>query len=88
MSDNASRNHRNQRNNPYVLDDLAAQLHRTAAGIAWRWRTELAIFILTTAALWRLALLITLPWAGVVVGLVLTAASACCRGPGAGSGAC
>jgi len=48
MSD-TTRNHRNQRNNPYLLDGLAAQLHRTAAGVAWRWRTELAILILTLA---------------------------------------
>ncbi len=64
---NTGRNHRNQRNNPYVLDDLAAQLHRTAAGVAWRWRTELAILALTVAALWRLTHLITLTWAGLVV---------------------
>jgi hypothetical protein len=64
-----SRNHRNQRNNPYILDGLAAQLHRTAAGVAWRWRTELAILTLITAALWKLAHLLTLPWAGVLVGL-------------------
>jgi hypothetical protein len=77
MSNNASRNHRNQRNNRYsLLDDFAARQRHTAAGIAWRWRTELAIFTLTTAALWRLTLLITLPWAGVVVGLVLVALGA------------
>jgi hypothetical protein len=67
---NTSRNHRN---NPYVLDGLAVTLHRSAAGLAWRWRTELAILTTITAAVWRLALLITLPWAGVAVGLVLTA---------------
>jgi hypothetical protein len=71
MSNNTSRNHRNQRNNPYLLDDLAARLHRTAAGVAWRWRTELAILTLIAAALWRLAHLITYPWAGAVVGLAL-----------------
>ena len=41
--------------------------HRSAAGIAWRWRTELALLTLTTAALWRLALLITLTWAGLAL---------------------
>ena len=71
MSNNANRN---QRNNPYVLDGLAAQMHCTAAGVAWRWRTELAILTLVSAALWRLAHLITYPWAGTVVGLVLAAA--------------
>jgi hypothetical protein len=62
---------RNHRNNPYVLDGLAAQLHRTAAGVAWRWRTELTILTLTAAALWRLTLLTTFTWAGVLVGLAL-----------------
>src|SRR5262249_56071500 len=75
MPGNATRNHRNQRNSPYTFDDLAARLHRTAAGVAWRWRTELAILTLISAALWRLAHLITYPWAGVVVGLVLAAVS-------------
>jgi hypothetical protein len=57
-------------NNRYsVLDDFAARQRHTTAGIAWRWRTELAILTLTIAALWRLAHLITLPWAGAAVGL-------------------
>jgi hypothetical protein len=68
---NTSRNHRTQRNNPYVLDGLAVAFHHTAAGIAWRWRTELAILTIITAAVWRLSLLITLTWAAVVVGLAL-----------------
>src|SRR5262249_55475175 len=71
MPGNVNRNHRNMRNNPYTFDDLAARLHRTAAGVAWRWRTELAILTLTSAALWRLAHLITSPWAGAAVGLAL-----------------
>src|ERR1700742_1172399 len=66
---------RNQRNNPYQLDDLFVRFHRTPAGIAWRCRTELAITALLTAALWRLSILITITWAAVVlaafVGLVL-----------------
>src|SRR5215472_11344717 len=73
MSGNVSRNHRN---NPYTWDDLAARLHRTAAGVAWRWRTELLIVAIVSAALWRLAHLITYPRAGLVVGPVLLFASA------------
>ena len=38
-----------------------------AAGAAWRWRTELAILTIISAALWRLALLITLIWAAVAL---------------------
>jgi hypothetical protein len=64
---------RNHRNNPYVLDGLAVTLHRSAAGVAWRWRTELTLLALITAATWRLASLITLTWAAVVVALALVA---------------
>ena len=58
---------RNQRNNPYVTDGLAVRFHQTTAGVAWRWRTELTLLTLITAALWRLALLITITWAAVVL---------------------
>jgi hypothetical protein len=51
---------RNQRNNPYALDDLLASFHHTAAGTAWRWRTELTLLTTITAALWRLTILIAL----------------------------
>ena len=72
MPANANRNHRNQRNDPYVLDSLFATMHRSAAGVAWRWRTELAIVLATAAGLWKLAHLITLTWAAITIGLVLT----------------
>ena len=63
---------RNQRNNPYVLDEVLARFHSSAAGTAWRWRTELAILTTTIAALWRLAVLISLSWAAVTLaGFVL-----------------
>ena len=39
----AKANPRNHRNNPYVLDGLAVQVHHSAAGILWRFRTELAV---------------------------------------------
>ena len=68
---------RNQRNNPYVLDELFVSFHRSPAGTAWRWRTELTTLTIITVALWRLALLITLLWAAVTLaGLVLVLAFA------------
>jgi hypothetical protein len=42
-------NYRNHRNNPYVLDDLAFRVHRSAAGVIWRMRTELATLTATAA---------------------------------------
>jgi hypothetical protein len=69
MADKTSRHHRNQRNNnPYLIEDLAVRLHRSAAGVAWRWRTELATVTagaITTAGLAQAA---TLTWAGVILG--------------------
>ena len=63
MPSNRNGSGRNQRNNPYQLDELFVQFHRTPAGIAWRWRTELAILTALAAALWRLDTWITLTWA-------------------------
>ena len=66
---------RNQRNNPYLLEETFASFHTTTAGAAWRCRTELATMALLAAALWRLTILITIIWAAFVlaalVGLVL-----------------
>jgi hypothetical protein len=64
MSASTSRNRRNQ---PYGIDELLIQFHHSAAGIAWRWRTELILLLGTAAALWQLALAITLIWAAVVL---------------------
>jgi len=62
---------RNQRNNPYLFDGLFVTFHRSAAGVAWRWRTELAILLALTAALWRLTLLLTIIRAAIALGALL-----------------
>ena len=62
---------RNQRNNPYLLQNTFAPFHTTAAGAAWRCRTELAITAILTAALWRLSILITITWAALVLAAVI-----------------
>jgi hypothetical protein len=72
MSAHARGFDRNRRNNPYQLDDLLVSFHHTAAGVAWRWRTELAVITTTAVTFWRLAIMITLTWAV----LALTAFSA------------
>jgi len=51
----AKANPRNHRNSPYVLDGWAAQLHRSAAGVLWRFRTELATITVVGAAFAALA---------------------------------
>ena len=59
------------RTSPYVIEGMAVTFHRTAAGMAWRWRTELTTLGLTAAALLRLHF--TLGgwiWPPVLAGLV------------------
>jgi hypothetical protein len=63
--------YRNQRNNPYILDDLAARFHRTTAGVAWRWRTELLIASAAGAAIWRLSRDMSLTWAAITLGGII-----------------
>jgi hypothetical protein len=41
MPKNSGGSGRNQRNNPYQLEDLIVKFHHSMAGAAWRWRTEL-----------------------------------------------
>jgi hypothetical protein len=63
---------RNHRNNPYTMDRLAVSVHHSAAGIAWRFRTELAILASGSATTWALAHAASLIWALVILaGLVL-----------------
>jgi len=71
MAANANRNHRNLRNNPYVLDELAARFHRTTAGVAWRWRTELLIAFAAGAAIWRLSRDISVTGAAITLAAIV-----------------
>jgi hypothetical protein len=65
---------RNDRNNPYLIEGIAVDFHRSKWGIAWRWRTELALIIATVAGYVRLAAAITALWAGVTLAALITAA--------------
>jgi hypothetical protein len=62
---------RGKRDNPYILDDLFVTVHRSAAGTAWRWRTELTTLASLTAAYCWLWSQLTLTWAAVVLGVFL-----------------
>jgi hypothetical protein len=64
---------RNHRNNPYAMDRMFAQVHHSAAGSLWRFRTELAVLLLTVAGLWELAKAITAGWALVTLAAVAAA---------------
>ena len=68
MSKNTGGSGRNQRNNPYQLEELFIKFHRTPAGIAWRWRTELLTLSVLAATWWRLDTWTSLIWAGIILG--------------------
>jgi len=59
---------RNQRNNPYQLEELFIKFNHTPAGIAWRWRTELLTLSGLVVVFWRLDTWTTAIWAGVILG--------------------
>jgi hypothetical protein len=51
----------------YAFDQLIVKVHRSAAGTAWRWRTELLTLGGLLAALYWLSRQITIIWAAVVL---------------------
>jgi hypothetical protein len=51
MSTHATRGTRNQRTSPYIIENLAVTFHRSVAGMAWRWRTELLTLLLIASTL-------------------------------------
>ena len=57
---------RNHRNNPYPADRLFAQVHHSAAGVIWRFRTELTGLLAGMTGLWELAKVVTLTWAVII----------------------
>jgi hypothetical protein len=58
---------RNHRNNPYVLDRAFAQVHHSAAGTLWRFRTELTVLAAAIAGAWHLALTLTVAWMAIIL---------------------
>ena len=58
---------RNHRNNPYPADRLFAQVHHSAAGVIWRFRTELTGLLAGTTGLWELARAVTLGGAMIIL---------------------
>src|SRR5512135_2267442 len=67
----AKANPRNHRNNPYAWDAFAAQVHNSAAGTLWRFRTELSVVLMSLGAFAALAFTVSWLWALVILtGLV------------------
>jgi hypothetical protein len=63
---------RGKRDDLYSLDKYIVTMHRSAAGTAWRWRTELLVLGGLLAALCWLSRQITIHWAPVVLAAALS----------------
>jgi hypothetical protein len=64
---------RNHRNNPYILDRAFVQVRHSAAGVIWRFRTEVMILVTGTAGIWELAKAVTTAWLMVILIMTGTA---------------
>jgi hypothetical protein len=70
----AKANPRNHRNNPYIFDGLLANAHHSAAGVIWRFRTEVTTLLAAAAVIWQLAFAITIVWALIAFAALAIAA--------------
>jgi hypothetical protein len=68
----AKANPRNHRNNPYALDILAANVHHSAAGTLWRFRTELAVLLTGIVAVLAVARAVTVIWSLIILAAVIS----------------
>jgi hypothetical protein len=62
---------RNHRNNPYAMDRMFAQVHHSAAGAIFRFRTELAALIAAAIGMAELAKAVTLGWAVIILSTLI-----------------
>lgn len=69
-------NPRNHRNNPYILDDLAATMHSSAIGVIWRMRAEMLVFLTTASAFLAVSWFLAIIWAALILGAVTMATAA------------
>ena len=65
------RSPRNHRTNPYLIDKMFAQVHHSAAGAIWRFRTELSALLAGMTGIWELAKAVTVAWAVIIATLAL-----------------
>jgi hypothetical protein len=58
---------RTRRDTPYPLDKMFVQVHRSAAGVLWRFRTEITACLAATAGIWELDRAVAATWAVVIL---------------------
>ena len=58
---------RARRDTPYPLDKMFVQVHRSAAGVLWRFRTEMTACLAAAAAIWELDRAVAATWTVVIL---------------------
>jgi hypothetical protein len=58
---------RTRRDTPYPLDKVFVQVHQSAAGVLWRFRTEMAACLVAAAGIWELDKAVAATWTVVIL---------------------
>lgn len=58
---------RTRKDSPYPLDRMFVQMHRSAAGVLWRFRTELAAIAAGVVGVWELDRAVAATWMVVIL---------------------
>jgi hypothetical protein len=58
---------RTRKDNPYPLDRMFVQVHRSAAGVLWRFRTEATAFLTAAAGIWALDEAVAVTWTMIIL---------------------
>jgi hypothetical protein len=58
---------RTRRDSPYVLDKTLVTMHRSAAGVLWRFRTEVTACAAGAAGIWELDRAVAATWTVVIL---------------------
>jgi hypothetical protein len=56
-----------RRDSPYPLDRMFVQMHRSAAGVLWRFRTEMAACLAAAAGIWELDRAVAATWTVIIL---------------------
>jgi hypothetical protein len=63
---------RTRRDTPYPLDKALVQVHRSAAGVLWRFRTEMTACLVAAAGIWELDKAVAATWTVVILASSMT----------------
>jgi hypothetical protein len=63
---------RARKDTPYLLDQMFVQVHRSAAGVLWRFRTEMTACLVTAAGIWELDKAVAATWTVIILATSMT----------------